>query len=111
MRISLLFNLFGKPAALAALGAVALRQGERLHVLGPPTEFPTIVGGVMAQLGPLLIGAAIVWALWGVLRLLRARAGRGIVCFTCGGPMHQRRNRWGAYQHCLNCGRNESLRH
>lgn len=109
MRFSLIFNLFFRPVFLGTVGFVMLNQGEGMMQM--PNLALQGMGQLLAYAGAAVMLAGCLWALWGCVRMLRATLGHGILCYGCGGPVNEKRGRWGDYYHCLNCGQNRSIRH
>lgn len=109
MRFLLFLNLFAKPVCLAIIGLFAMTRGDALSLQSP--NLANQLGTLLTNFGLLLFLSGTLWGIWGCVRLIRAKLGHGLICHCCGGPMDEKQGRWGDYRHCLNCGRNESIRY
>lgn len=109
MRLKLLFNLFWWPLCLAVVGLIVIHQGDEMALMSNLALKQ--VGTALGYAGDACLVVSSLWALWGCTRILFAMLGYGILCDGCGGPTTEKRGRWGDYHHCLNCGRNRSIRY
>tara|TARA_R110002049_G_scaffold29552_14_gene100439 strand:- start:6615 stop:6926 length:312 start_codon:yes stop_codon:yes gene_type:complete len=81
------------------------------HQLSQSQIFTSIVNGAI-KLAPLVLYSSLfisaIWSLIQTYQLWQWKKGNTEVCFNCGGLVTQKDGRYGAYSHCLACGKNRS---
>lgn len=115
MRTRMLINLYAKPLLIFILGIVAylfLAIFIPTRMSGSPI-FQKLVeqsAGIAPLTFSLFCLVSIGWATIQTYTYWQWERGNTECCSSCGGIVTQKYGRYGAYVHCLACGKNKKIR-